>query len=447
MQILPAGAVDNALLAALGIAAAALAFFIARERAGGTVVVWLLVLCFVPVWVGVGIGFNGNVFLPGSAVLAFVAAAALLPASRFRFGFVDALVVLLLTFALVSLFTGNSSIALAFVVSFATYFVSGYVLGRLAPLRVDERWIYSAVAVVFTAVAVLAIVEFLTGLNPFVLIPVHNSLYSAWATLQPRGGVIRAEGAFGHSIALGSSLAIAIPFTLASRFPMWARAAMTLTMLIATVLTFSRIGIITALLGVMLSAVFLRHAFTRRTAVLLTSLLALAAAVLFPLVTTVFQDAGSEASGSAAYRVDLLSLLGSMNLVGVADSARRAATGTVYFGNFQSIDSQLILTGLTNGMVALVLVIVALAAGVVLVLAGRASAATIAVVAQIPAFATVALITQYSIFIWFAIGMAASTQFAAGAKATGTSLDVGAPQSRPVAPSAGPAAGLPARRT
>ena len=101
-----------------------------------------------------------------------------------------------------------------------------------------------------------------------------------------------------------------------------------------------------------------------------------------------------------------------MNRVGVADSATKDSTGQVYFGNFRSIDSQLILTGLSSGLIALALIVVALIAGIVLVVSRRATAPTIAVVAQIPALATVALITQYSVFVWFAIGLAASTQLA-----------------------------------
>ena len=54
----------------------------------------------------------------------------------------------------------------------------------------------------------------------------------------------------------------------------------------------------------------------------------------------------------------------------------------------------------------------------VLVLARQATAPTIAVVAQIPAFVTVALITQYAVMVWFMIGLALSAQ-AARAEAIG----------------------------
>jgi hypothetical protein len=43
-------------------------------------------------------------------------------------------------------------------------------------------------------------------------------------------------------------------------------------------------------------------------------------------------------------------------------------------------------------------------------ISGRATAPVVAVVAQIPAFATVALITQYSTLTWFVAGLAVFSQ-------------------------------------
>ncbi|GAA1440807.1 hypothetical protein [Leifsonia poae] len=403
---------DRTLVAAAGLIAGVAAFFVLRRSPKLAVAVWIVVLCFVPVWVGLGIGFNGNYYLPAASAAALLIIVALLPIHSFRFSLLDGLVLMLVVFGLTSLLAESPTIAIGFAFSLVTYFIIGYVLGRLAPLRVDPSWIYGAIAIAFSVVSVFVVIEFFAGWNPFVLIRVNNSMFSIWGTLQERGGILRAEGAFGHSIALGSSLAIAIPLTLAARFPLLLRGAMVLLMLFATVLTFSRVGMIGALLGLVLSIVFMRDAISRRSRIILTTCIAIVSAVLFPLVTTVFDDAGAEAAGSAAYRSDLLSLLGSMNIVGVADSARRDSTGQVYFGNFRSIDSQLILTGLSSGLIALGMIVVALAVGIVLVVIRRATPATIAVVAQIPALATVALITQYSVFLWFAVGLAASTQLA-----------------------------------
>jgi len=425
-------AVDRTLVSVAGVAVAVAAFIVLRRMPRTAVGVWIAVLCFVPVWIGLGIGFNGNYYLPAVTGMALLATVALLPAHGFRFGAMDGLVALLIVFALASLITENASIALGFAFSLFTYFVAGYIFGRVAPLRVEPTWIYGAIAVAFSVVSLLVLLEFFAHWNPFVDIKAANSMYTTWGTIQERGGVARSEGAFGHSIALGSSLAIAIPLTLAARFPLLVRAGMVLLMMFATVLTFSRIGMVGAVLGLLLSILFMRDAISRRARIVLTSAIVVVAAVVFPLVTTVFDDAGSEATGSADYRGDLTSLIGSMNVVGVADSAERNSTGQVYFGNFRSIDSQLILTGLSSGALALALVVVALLVGIVLVVTRRATPATIAVVAQIPALATVALITQYSIFLWVVVGLAASTQHLRPT-ATETSLLVPQRLPRPVA--------------
>ncbi|MGH1525252.1 hypothetical protein ACRAWC_14895 [Leifsonia sp. L25] len=403
---------DRTLVTVAGVGVAVFGFLALRRMPRTAVATWIVVLCFVPVWIGLSLGFNGNYYLPAVSGLAMLVSVALLPVRGFRFGIVDGLIVLLVVCAAASLLSENPGIALGFAFALVTYLLAGYILGRIAPLRVEPTWIYGAVAVTFTVVSALVLLEYFAHWNPFVLIKVANSLYATWGGIQERGGVARAEGAFGHSIALGSSLAIAVPLTLAARFPMVVRAGMVLLMLGATVFTFSRIGMIGALLGLLLSILFMRDAISRRARIILTSAIAAVAAVLFPLVITVFDDAGAEAAGSANYRGDLVSLVGSMNLIGVADSARKDSTGQVYFGNFRSIDSQLILTGLSSGVIALALIVAALLIGIFLVVTRRASAPTIAVVAQIPALATVALITQYSVFLLFAVGMAAAVQHA-----------------------------------
>jgi hypothetical protein len=387
-----------------------LGFVVLRRYPKLAVASWIVSICFVPIWLGFGVGFNGNYYIPPATAAAFLVVAALLPVHRFRLSWLDGLMTLVVVCAICSLFVGNAGVALGAVIIVVTYFVAGYVVGRVAPLKVDPLWIHGAIAVCFTIVALLAIVEGLVHFNPFVLIKAPNSLYSAWGSIQSRGGVPRAEGAFGHSIALGASLAMAIPITLASPFRFWIRVAMSLTMLVATVFTFSRIGMVCALLGVMLSILFMRDAISRRARITLVTIVVIASAALFPLVVSVFDDAGSEATDSANYRGDLTQLFGTMNPIGVASSAEKNSAGVLYFGNFKSIDSQLILTGLTNGVIVLAAVVVALVFGVLLVLRGKATAATVALVAQIPAFATVALITQYSIFVWFVAGLAATTQ-------------------------------------
>jgi hypothetical protein len=408
--------VDRSLLVLLGVAGVAIAFVVLRRSAKWALGIWLAVICFVPVWIGFSLGVSGNLYVPIASGVALIVIVTLVPGGQFRFTLADGLVLLLVVVSAVATAVTNSSVALSFLLSLTIYFVVGYALGRLAPHRIDLRWIYGAVGVVFTVVAVLAIVESISGRNLFVNLHAANPQFTLWSALQYRGGALRVEGAFGHSIALGCSLAIAIPLTLASRLPSWVRTLMVLIMLVATTLTFSRVGIVGAILGLALSILFLREGLTRRMRVVLATGGAAAMVALFPVIGAVLTAAGSEASGSAAYRGDLLSLIDQMKPIGVANSARKSADGQIYFGNFRSIDSQLILTGLSGGTIVLAAIVVALLAAIVLVLAGKGSAATIAIVAQIPAFATVALITQYSIFVWFIIGLAVTSQLTPGAK-------------------------------
>ena len=259
----------------------------------------------------------------------------------------------------------------------------------------------------------LAIIEFVFSWNPFIRIHFGSaSLRATWGTLQTRGGVLRAEGAFGDSIALGVSLALAIPMTLASRFRLSHRVSAVALMLGASVVTFSRTAMICGVLGVICSIIFLGDGMTRRLRTVLASVIVVMAALLVPLINSTFTAAGTEATQSADYRGALTSVLPHLNLVGISDLATRLPDGTLYFGSFRSIDSQFVLTGLTYGAFALIVASVMLVASIVTVLRRRATAATIALACQIPALATIALITQYAVLLWFLVGLSIASQAA-----------------------------------
>ena len=57
-------------------------------------------------------------------------------------------------------------------------------------------------AVVWITVAVLALFEAVTTINPFSYIAIENNLYKEWAPPLARGSFTRVEGAFGHPITL-----------------------------------------------------------------------------------------------------------------------------------------------------------------------------------------------------------------------------------------------------
>ncbi|MGG7465878.1 MULTISPECIES: hypothetical protein [unclassified Plantibacter] len=400
MPTLEAPALDRYLLVGLGVVLAAVVFLLLRRNARVAAVVWLVAVCFVPVWLGLNIG----PYWPPAALAGLGVILALLPVPGWRIGTVDVVIIALNGLYVVSLVLKSVTIDAGFVLVFT--WTAGYVLGRAVALRVGLVWLYRAVSIVFSVVAVLAILEFVMHWNPFVQISAGNSfLYQVWGTLQERGGIVRAEGAFGHSIALGASLALVMPMVLVNGFRLWIRLGMVGVMLLATVLTFSRAGMICAALSIIGSLVFVRGIMSLKAKLLVVGVIAAISAAILPFVGDVFTAAGDEAVGSADYRGDLVSLVADMNVIGVSPSMTRLPNGDVYFGSFHSIDSALILFGLTYGLLPLVLALALLVAGVIVLLRGRGNAPLVGVIAQIPALMTVALITQYSMLFWFVFGV------------------------------------------
>jgi hypothetical protein len=366
---------------------------------------WALTLCFVPIWVGAG----GAVFLPGLVLLSALAVVAWAGSPGLSVSAVDVVVLTIAILYCVAFLLGLGRISDG--LTLFAYWILAYMMGRLAPARISVSVLYRILVIVFAAVAVLAFVEYISGENLFVrLFTASNTQFKLWGEIQPRGGMLRVEGAFGHSIALGACLALAVPLVLAAKFPLRIRMLVVAGLLGAVALTFSRIGMMAAVTSLVLTVVFLPSGLTLRNRLAFLALLAAVAAAAFPFLAGTFVEAGGEAAGSAAYRADLLALVPQMRLLGVAEVFQVLPDGTAYFGNFRSIDSALILLGLSYGLIPLVAVAGLLVAATVLMLRGKATPPTIALVAQLPSLATVALITQYSFFLWFICGLAVSTQ-------------------------------------
>lgn len=400
-------AIDSAVsLGTAGVLALA-AVVLFRRHPLLAVIAWFSVCAFVPYWYGIDVG---PAYLAPTTLVGVVVAAAGVRRLRLRFALADgAVVVLLVAYALAAVF---ADVRLDDGLRLVATWTLGYVVGRLVVAHVSARTVATVIAVVFGVVAVLALAEALTGHNLFVGLARDSSQYAVWGTLQTRGGMLRAEGAFGQSIALGASLALAVPFIVASRLPAVLRLAILALVLAAVVVTFSRSAMLDAALGLVLTAVFLRHEVTRRFRIVLVALLVVGSAAVAPFVTSVFADAGTEAGNSAAYRGELLGLVPRMQLLGLSPSFSVSPDGTATFGQFHSIDSALVLAGLAYGLIPLAVVVLLLVGAIVLVVSGRAAPATIAVVAAIPAIATVALITQFAMLLWVVVGVAVTSQAA-----------------------------------
>lgn len=382
------------------------AFGFLRRSPKTALFAWLTVICFVPIW----IGGSFHVYVPAFTAIGLMAAISLLPVpAQVQWSVADLFLLAILVVVAIELFTQTTTISAAF--DAFTSWAGAYLFGRLIAQVVEPDWIYRAIAIFFTVVAALALVEFATGRNLFIQYLSNGSnLFSIWGNLIPRGGIIRAEGAFGNPIALGASLAIAVGITMGANFRLWLKSIMLAIMLGGAVVTFSRAGMLTAAIGIVLSCLFLTGILTRAYRVFLLVILGVGGALVSVYVLAVFASSGAEAEDSALYRSDLLLLLRDLNPFGLSDSYRVSSTGQVSIGSFASIDNAMLLFGLLYGWVPLLFIAALLIGAIWLVLSRRATPPTIALVAQIPSLVSVALITQYAAVLWFAAGLAVTTQ-------------------------------------
>lgn len=401
------GDTSTALIAVGGLAAAVTAVLVLRAAPRVTVVVWLLVLCFVPIWVGVSVGpfWSAITLMTALAIVTCSGSVALSPADGLMAAF---FILVIAQFAL-----GMTSLAGA--VSAVSEWLVPYLWGRLVLTRVSREFLFRAIAVIAGVAAALALIEALSGTNFFVLITFgSDSLASVWASLQPRGGLIRAEGAFGHSIALGASLSLATAFVLAAKWRMLVKLALLIVIAAAIVMTLSRIGLVTFVITVALSVLVL-PGLSRGARWLTAATGIVAATVIVPFIGRVFLEAGTEAGGSADYRLDLFSVLQVLRPVGAAPDITGLTVNGDYLGSFaRSIDNALLVTAMRVGWAPTLLLIVVLLCTILpIVRRGGANAASIAIAAQIPGLFAVAFITQYSTFFWFTAGLAVSLNMAA----------------------------------
>lgn len=389
----------TALLALGALASVVVAAFLLRALPRASFFAWTLVLFFVPVWVGA----NAGVFWSAITALTVLLLAAhwtrvpLHPADAWMAVFTALLIGLFLL----------RGVTYPSMLTAVLEWVIPYAWGRIACSRLSTMWITRAIALAATVAAGLALLEFATSFNPFVLIPGPDPLYSAWDDLQPRGGFLRAEGAFGHSIALGAALAMSSAFVIAARWRLIPTIVSIAVIVSATVVTFSRAGLITLLITLVLSICLLPGVSARLRATVVAAG-AVGAVLIFPLVDGVLGAAGEEAAGSAGYRTDLLVLIRQVRPFGSSGDWTSLVTGDYYLGHFaRSIDNALMLMLLRYGTIPTLLLLATIVCVVLLVVrqVGRNPAA-LAVVGQLPSLVVVALITQYGTFLWFCVGLA-----------------------------------------
>ncbi|MCC2334347.1 hypothetical protein [Cellulomonas wangsupingiae] len=406
--MISAGRVDDLAVMLVLLALAALFAVLVRTRPQIGLVAYIASIGLVPIWIGVQVGmFVGAATAVGIGVLV-----ALLPGSRIRWTVWDGVLGFALAVVVVSWVGGYASLGDAYATT--TGWLVPYLVGRVLVARLGSRAVAVCITLVFLVVAVLVVVEVVTGDNLFVRLAMGNPLYTQWSGIRMRGGLPRAEGAFGHAIPLGASLALVVPFVWSSRLPAWLRTITFVLIGVAAVVTYSRIGMLSTALALVLCVVGLGAWATRAFRAWAAVALVVGAALTTPTAMAVFAEAGDEASGSAEYRADLWSLLPSVGVLGRSTAAYSDASGTGGWGSFRSIDNAVLMTALSyGGFVAGLLVLLGVAALVGFVRGPRTPGLT-AVVAILPSLTSVAFITQFSTFFWFVAGVAVAQTAAAG---------------------------------
>jgi hypothetical protein len=401
------------LLAAALLAVPALAYLLPRPRAA--LATYLFGIAFVPVWVGA----NLVNLLTVHIALAALCIASLLPAARrddappaatagpsFLHG-LKAFDVVLATLALLA----AGSFVIGLVDLGQVYLIAVwslmYTVGRLAATRLDLAAITTPLVIMLAIVSVLALIEFVTGFNPWLRYTGNSTgAFRIWGAQQFRGSFVRAEGAFGHSIALGLCLAIGLALVAATRLRTWVQAALIAVMAAALVVTFSRSAFVSAGLGLVLVLLCTRRRVTRSVRWVLGVALVLAVPVAVLSTSGAFAENSEVSTDAALYRLWLWDLLPGLRAVGRSDLLYRGTDGSSSVGSFASIDNAVLLHALTNGWVPALILCAAFAVAALRLLLRGGDVALVAVVAQIPAFFTVALITQYAHLLWFVIGLA-----------------------------------------
>lgn len=386
---------------AVGLGGLVIVALFVRAMPRATFVAWSVAMFFTPIWIGVTIGHN--LFLSAVTVVTLIALAGLIKELRLA----PADIAMAVLVGLVTLQYALSIISLTYAVTTVLEWLIPYAWGRLVLSVIPPRFITSCITSCALIASAMAVTEFATGFNIFSKIKVNNPLYETWGTLLTRVGYLRAEGAWGHPIALGAALAMCVSFAFATSWRPKYQVLSILLIAAGTVLTLSRTGIYTLILAVALSIALLPN--VRRATRTATAVIGIIGGLIFaPFIMRIFSDEGQTAQASASYRGNLFSLFSFVKPFGSAQSLDGVTIAGHYIGFYsKSIDNTFLLTGLRLGWFPLgAFCLVIILAILPIFMHQRITPAIIAVAAQIPGLFTVALITQFGMFFWFMVGLA-----------------------------------------
>ena len=364
--------------------------------------VWVLSLTMVPPWVSI----HFLVAVPFHCLVALVAVVASIfndrPRTGLKFTKYDLYFAVFIVVCLAAI--GANGVEAHAAVLIAVNWVIPYATARILIPAAGVKFAVDVIAIIFAVVGGLATIELVLDWHPFTNLSFGSSRsFELWRGIQFRLGSPRSEWAFGHSISLGGSLALAIPFVARSSFRNSTKAVLFVLVGCGVFAAASRAGVVAAVVTAGICVVNSQRLRNVRalSLVIVGTGIVLASNFLLPQLDSYLIGTNYGDRSSALYRGEIYSdFLPRIELFAPYDIYARGEN--VY----QSIDSAILDIGLRFGWIVLVLAALPMIIAGARVLVGKASAGEIALVGQVPLLATAALIANYQNWIFVVAGAA-----------------------------------------
>lgn len=308
-----------------------------------------------------------------------------------------------------------------------------YLAARLL-LQDCERPVF-VVAVAFAIgtvlIAPVAVLETLGGKNPFFNFQFNGSESAAFGNAVTRAGEVRAQGSFGHPIALSMFVSASALLSLGmatyakvskERLAWLALAALGIAVQVMTV---SRTGFVMLVIGAVLLALTTGERSLRRTLSAIVGVVALVVVAMnvagsgpaelqvFPSGKTLESASAEEVTESSAYRERLLERAFEPGVLGLWGNPYNKVTNGISLAN-TSVDNEYIILGDNWGLIpmfALIAVGVGLLVSIALALRRDAMDLVILPIVALTSLCAlffVALITQQQVMVFLLIGCASA---------------------------------------
>lgn len=368
-------------------------FILAIAKFDYAVMCWLAITLFIPQWTHVVVaGINLD---PATLAAMPVLTGLLVSAVRGRdaagsqFSYIDPFVLTGIALTIVQFALPSESVQTATAVVLA--WLAAYLFGRRSTLVVQQAFV-----IMMTIIAVWGIVEFASDLHVFEAW--YPAMWHDWNAVQERAGYTRSEATLGHAIPYGASLAMAIPFAQRLRF----HVAIQIVLFCGVLVSISRGPMFAAIISFGLAALLTARGKLR-----------LRLSVIVPVL----------GSGYAIFQILSFVSASSEEEFSKSDRARMFQFDTFY-GSLQwfttsldkvpneTIDSTPLRLAVNFGIVPAVLLLSPVVLAIWNLFTVRDAPASIALVGQIVVLLVISPILQWSVLIFFLMGMVSSERVA-----------------------------------